>query len=205
MPNKRLIIPALIAGLIITAAGEMLAYSGDVCEVSDAVMRLHVVAQSDDASDQAAKLCVRDAVLREVEALADAASDKREFASLLAAHIPDIERTANDTLAGLGLSYTARAYIERADFPTREYGDVTLPAGRYDALRVVLGRGAGHNFWCVMFPPMCAGAVEEEEGKEYLKENLRPGAFMMITDSEADVRYELRLKVADVISGLKNK
>ncbi|MBR2742387.1 MAG: stage II sporulation protein R [Clostridia bacterium] len=203
--SPRLLIPALIAGLILAAAFEAAAFSNDVSEVSRAVMRLHVIADGDGAWDQFVKLRVRDTVLRATEDIAADAGSKDEFVSLIAAHLSEIERAANDTMSSLGYPGTARAFVEHAGFPTREYNGVTLPAGRYDALKVVIGEGRGRNFWCVMFPPLCGGAIETRQGEEYLKDNLSPGAFLMITDPESDVRYEIRIWAADVISGLINK
>ncbi|MBQ3379134.1 MAG: stage II sporulation protein R [Clostridia bacterium] len=198
--NKRLILPALIIGLAAAAAFDAFALSCDLSSVADTVLRLHVVAESDREDDQFVKLKVRDTILTETQRIAGSAKNKGEFVALVKEHLSDIERLANDTISALGYDYTAHACFERADFPTREYNGVTLPAGRYDALKVVIGRGEGQNFWCVMFPPLCGGAVEAKESKEYLKDNLSEGAFMMITDPQSSVRYELRLKVVDIIN-----
>lgn len=117
-------------------------------------LRLHVVANSDSAVDQAVKLQVRDAVLQEIGAAdtMEAAVDKvlQKGEQILAA--------AEAALAEAGADYTAKLYLGTEEFPRKTYGNLVFPQGKYTALRVVLGEGAGQNWWCVIYPPLCLGA-----------------------------------------------
>lgn len=115
------------------------------------VLRLHVIANSDSAEDQAVKLRVRDAVLEVVEAQSSA----RKTREYLLTHGEEIMTAAEQTLRKNGFSYDVQLMLGTFDFPDRSYGDRFYPAGEYEALRVVLGDGAGQNWWCVLFPPLC--------------------------------------------------
>ena len=125
--------------------------------VKNAVLRLHVIANSDTAEDQTLKLQVRDALLKQSSALA-AAATKQQAAQTLEAQLETLKNAAKRAVAQQGFSYDVAVSLEHTAFPTRTYGDVTLPAGEYDALRVVIGEGRGQNWWCVMFPPLCIPA-----------------------------------------------
>lgn len=115
------------------------------------IVRLHVIAQSDDAYDQYIKLRVRDAVLEVSHSL----SIDKEAAVNIKNNLSLIEDAANVVLASYGVDYKAYAQFGEFDFPTKTYGNVTLPAGNYTAVRIVLGKGEGQNWWCVMYPPLC--------------------------------------------------
>ena len=158
--NLRLLeIAALFAmGLCVLLALTGAAQTRD--RISGAVLRLHVIANSDSPADQDTKLAVRDALLKEGEALA-AAQSKRQAEEQTARLLQRFQRVAEETIAKNGGSGPVQVSLERATFPTRTYGSVTLPAGTYDALRVVIGKGEGQNWWCVMFPPLCLPAAEK--------------------------------------------
>ncbi len=128
--------------------------------LADKVIRLHVVANSDDPADQAVKLKVRDAVLEESAPLLEGLSREQGLEALEAA-LPQIGQAAADTLAENGYSYPVRVSLRDDWFPTKSYTDFALPAGSYTALRVELGEGEGQNWWCVVFPPLCLGSVSE--------------------------------------------
>lgn len=124
--------------------------------MADKIIRLHVVANSDISADQAVKLAVRDAVLREAGRVLDGAEDPKQA---VAAQLPALEAAANAELQRQGSEDLARVSFRRELFPTREYDTFSLPAGVYDSLRVAIGQGEGHNWWCVIFPPLCAQAA----------------------------------------------
>ncbi len=130
-------------------------------ELSDKVVRLHVLANSDSEEDQALKLKVRDRLLAYVEPLLEAASDRREAEALLRGQLLELEQIAAEEIRANGYAYDVDIRLEDTMFPTREYEGFTLPAGEYLALRVLIGEGAGRNWWCVVFPPLCAAAAEE--------------------------------------------
>ncbi len=122
-------------------------------------MRLHVIARSDAEEDQAEKLRVRDAVLEEVEPWLEGAESQEEAMAILVQRLPELARVGAE-IVGEGVAVTA-SLEEDVWFPTKEYEDFALPAGRYTALRITLGEGEGRNWWCVVFPPLCLGSVSE--------------------------------------------
>lgn len=123
------------------------------------VLRLHVVANSDSPRDQALKLSVRDAVLAAAAPLLEGASGREEAEAALAPHLGELEAAARSALAAGGAAGRVSAAMEDQWFPTKVYGGFSLPAGRYRALRVVIGEGRGQNWWCVVFPPLCTEAL----------------------------------------------
>ena len=120
-------------------------------------LRLHIRAGSDSVADQSAKLHVRDAVLAYLDATCPAQS-KPEALTWAAQHLFELQLTARHALAKLGLRAPVRVQLVNMYFPTRRYGSGTLPAGRYDAVRIELGTGAGRNWWCVLYPGLCRAA-----------------------------------------------
>ena len=128
--------------------------------------RIHIIANSDSDADQAAKLAVRDAILEYTRGLTFGGADDAE--SYAALHRAGLEDAADGALEKSGMSYKTRAYVGEFWFPVRTYDNVSYPEGRYRALELVAGKGAGRNWWCVMFPPLCIvdGEKRPEEGVE---------------------------------------
>lgn len=120
-------------------------------------LRLHIRAGSDSVADQSAKLHVRDAVLAYLDA-ACPAETKADALTWAAQHLFELQLTARHALAKLGIRTPVRVQLVNMYFPTRRYGSGTLPAGRYDAVRIELGTGAGRNWWCVLYPGLCRAA-----------------------------------------------
>ena len=144
-------------------------------DLADKVVRLHVLANSDTEEDQALKLLVRDAVLEQ-------SADRAEAEIRLRESLPELEAIAEETVRANGYDYAVTAELEDTAFPTKEYDGFSLPAGEYLALRILIGEGAGQNWWCVVFPPLCtaasadvpetalaAGLTEDQELWERLK------------------------------------
>lgn len=136
-----------------------------------APFRLHVIANSDTAQDQQIKLAVRDAVLYVTQDGILECQNEKEAEEYIKDQIGIILETANKTLEESGADYGAKAYVGTYHFPDKTYQDVTYPEGDYRALRIVLGDGAGQNWWCVMFPPLCLSEIgcdaSEDEDTEY--------------------------------------
>lgn len=128
--------------------------------LADQVVRLHVVANSDSEADQALKLKVRDAVLGSATPYL-AGLDRQEALKTLEARLSDIADAAAKVVGEEGYGYPVTVSLREERFPTKRYDDFALPAGEYMALRVQLGSGGGHNWWCVVFPPLCMGSVTE--------------------------------------------
>lgn len=157
----------LIAGLLLAMVLSPLADFGARCaQVRQEVLRLHILAASDQPEDQANKLLVRDALLTQLGPELGSAHSTQEALDLAEASLDQVEQIARRTLDAAGCSDPVSAQRVRMHFDTRVYDTATLPAGEYEALRVVIGPGAGQNWWCVMFPPLCIPAAARQEGSE---------------------------------------
>lgn len=120
------------------------------------VLRFRVIANSDNPVDQAVKLDVRDAVLRQLEPKLESASNRGQAIAAVQASLPEIQHVADRVLAAhANIAYRAHVSLTTTEFPAKAYGSTVLPAGRYRALLVVLGQGQGHNWWCVLYPTLC--------------------------------------------------
>lgn len=158
----RKLIMFLLLGACCLLAAFWLA-DADQAGVAGDVVRVHIMANSDSAVDQAAKLRVRDAVLAQIADEMGHLEDARQAEAWLKRHAQQIADTANGALAGVGRTYQAAAYVGISDFPQREYAGKVYPAGRYTALKLVLGQGEGQNWWCVAFPPLCLNDFTQAE------------------------------------------
>ena len=130
-------------------------------QLADKVVRLHILANSDSEEDQALKLRVRDRVLERATELLEQTGDRREAADVLQSHLPELERIAAEEISDCGYEYDVTAEVANTMFPTKEYDGFTLPAGEYLALRIIIGEGNGHTWWCVVFPPLCTTAAAD--------------------------------------------
>ena len=150
---------ALIFGLLLALVISMAAGFDNRCEaVRENVLRLHILANSDSEEDQALKLRVRDAILRETAESFAQSGSREETGRLARALLPKIEETARATLEAAGCTDAVRAGLVHMYFDTREYDGTILPAGYYDAVRIELGRAEGRNWWCVLYPGLCRSA-----------------------------------------------
>lgn len=123
--------------------------------ISDKVLRFHVLANSDSEADQNLKLAVRDAVGSFMQEKLTAVENLEECELVVRQSLGEIEEAAAETIAENGYDYDVTAELEHTSFPVKNYGSYTFPAGGYEALRIVIGEGNGHNWWCVMYPNMC--------------------------------------------------
>lgn len=186
----------VLTGMIVRVRAEALdaRMAGVQERLADEVFRFHVLANSDSERDQEVKLAVRDAVIDYMKCSMGEETSVEATKAWAAEHLSELEKTADEVLAGEGLSYRARAEVMSCWFPEKKYGDVTFPEGEYEALRIELGRGAGHNWWCVLYPNLCfmdtTCAVVSDEGKEELAMALEEDEYEMITAaSEFKVRW----------------
>lgn len=161
--KRIMLIIALSVGIIVfTALGALSVFARECEDVRSEVLRLHIPANSDSAEDQAIKLEIRDMVLCEFGDKFTVCGDLEIAEEQAAALIPEIERCCCEYLCERGFSYGAKAELVKMYFTTREYDRLILPAGEYSALRITLGSGEGHNWWCVIFPQLCLPAVSEK-------------------------------------------
>lgn len=121
----------------------------------DSLIRIHVLANSDSEADQQLKLKVKDEVVRYLQPQLAQSHSISESRQIIQSNLPQIEQTAKNKLQQLNSDYDVTLQYGRYDFPVKYYGDFSLPAGNYEALRILIGEGQGHNWWCVLFPPMC--------------------------------------------------
>lgn len=147
--------------LLIAAAFYLGTISSDKQVLSERLIRLHVVADSDSAEDQAIKLRVRDAITAELESVLENLPDVDAAKAYLQEHLPELEQVANDVLRAAGNGCQAVVTLAKEAFPSREYDTFTLPAGVYESLRVTIGSGEGKNWWCVVFPSLCVSATTD--------------------------------------------
>jgi stage II sporulation protein R len=169
--------------------------------LSDSVLRLHVLANSDGEADQALKLQVRDRVLAEAEQILGEETCVEDAAARLEENLDRLAAAGAEVVAREGYDYPVRASLEETWFPTKEYGDFSLPAGRYQALRVVIGEGAGQNWWCVVFPPLCLGSVSESTRDIALRAGMDEQQVALLTgESEG---YVVKFKALELWEQLK--
>ena len=168
--------------------------------LADRMVRLHVLANSDSEEDQTLKLQVRDSIIGYAEDILRSSHDREDAAKRLEQALPELESLAADTIAQNGYDYSVTAELTDTAFPTREYEDFTLPAGEYLALRVVIGAGEGHNWWCVVFPPLCAQSTEDLS-QTAMAAGLSDDDVGLIT--EEDQGYVLKFKSIELWESLK--
>lgn len=187
MKHKR-IIQAVTGGLLLCLLCSILGIYGQAQGVRDNVVRLHILANSDSTEDQTLKLKVRDAITEAAAGWLDGAVDSAQALTLARENLPRLQQVAEQTVAAAGCDHPVRVELKELYFTTRQYDTVTLPAGMYDAVQVTIGAGEGQNWWCVVFPPFCAGAAAEPE------RFLSPGQQEYVENSG---RYEVRFKVVE--------
>lgn len=141
-------------------------FAEDCRGITQTVFRLHILANSDSEEDQSLKLKVRDAVLEENSYIFENCKSAEEAAAEARKHMDEIKASAEKVLEENGAGYGAECGVAKMRFDDRVYGDLTVPAGEYLALRVTLGEAEGKNWWCVMFPPLCLPAVSGEAAEE---------------------------------------
>lgn len=163
-------------------------YTNTVSEdLQKGIIRLHILARSNSDKDQKTKLAVRDEILKSVSDTS--IKDTAKFITLA-------EESANNYLAKNNIPYRAKAEFGTFDFPRKSYGNITLPAGKYKGVRVLLDEGKGENWWCVMYPPLCVTGKSEEAG-EVLKQSLSDETYKVITE-----KPEVKFKILELISSI---
>lgn len=177
-------------------------------DIKDKIIRLHVVANSDSPEDQAIKLRIRDAIIKELEPKLENMKSQEEVKNLISANMDNLISAAEEEMAKIGKSYPIDIELGTYEFPTKVYGDLTFPAGSYQALNVKIGEAKGKNWWCVMFPPLCfvdiaQGVVSEktlEEFKEILDEN-ELELLKSQKDNEEEI-VKIKFKLAEIAKNL---
>lgn len=166
--------------------------------ISDQVFRLHILANSDSAEDQQLKLKVRDEILKKGETVFASSNSLEETIELCKNNIALFQQTAEQCLKNNGSDYEVKVYVDKEYFNTREYDEITLPSGIYNALKIEIGQGKGHNWWCVMFPAICLSSVTDDELNKYLSEDEQKLV-------NSDSKYEVRFKIVEIYEKVKSK
>lgn len=160
---KKIEISVLIGLVMTILIGSITTFATDCSQIREDVLRLHILANSDTDEDQALKLKVRDRILSESSELFENPTTLEEAKSSVIDHIEKVRQTAQDEVYANGYDYQVNAEIVNMYFTTRQYETFTLPAGMYDAVRITIGEAKGHNWWCVLYPPLCLPAAQPEE------------------------------------------
>ncbi len=173
-------------------------FEGQCREISDKVFRVHILANSDSEADQKLKLLVRDALVNAGEEILKDVDSKEEAERLIEKNIPKLKSIAENVVFQNGYDYPVDLEITNMYFDTRHYGNITMPGGFYDALRVKIGKAEGKNWWCVMFPSLCIYSVSKTET---LEENLSDGEYKIISSKN---EYQYRFKIVEIFTGICN-
>lgn len=193
----------LIAFTALTINFVMMQSIKEVSTLADEVIRFHVVANSDTMEDQLLKQRVKDEVIAYIEPLTKTCRDINETRQLIKEQLEPIKEIAEKVVSDYQKDYEVYVTLDTANFPTKAYGDVVFPAGKYEACRIIIGEGKGENWWCVMYPPLCyidaASGVVPLEGKEQLEEGLTEEQYQLVTNKE-NKRYHIRFKIVDTIN-----
>ncbi|MHB8065663.1 MAG: stage II sporulation protein R [Ruminiclostridium sp.] len=203
---------AVLLLVVLTAWMVSNTYAEDInAGLSQNLVRLHVVANSDSAADQALKLKVRDTIIEFMKNKLANSKDINETKTIIRDNLKNIEQVSNEVIKKNNSKDSVKVTMGNYDFPTKTYGDIALPAGEYQALRVVIGNGVGANWWCVLFPPLCFvdathGAIPDSVKKD-LKSALSTEEYQLITsaDNEEDIPIKIKFKVVEFLQGSKIK
>ena len=166
-------------------------------DISGSIFRLHVIANSDSVEDQELKYIVRDKLLEYMNEISIGITDKEEIIKLAFEHKDDFYNIAKNTVEEKGYNYDIKINIGNFSFPTKNYGDIYLPAGNYDALRIEIGNAEGKNWWCVMFPPLCfvdvSSGIVPDESKQIIKENLSDEGYNLISENNSGMKFKFKI------------
>lgn len=199
MKKSRMIEISLAFGLIIAVAFSFVGFGAECENIRQDVVRLHILANSNSDKDQQIKLAVRDALLSSGKEIFNGIVNVENAEQCLESQKQELIEVADKVLSENGFNYKTQIYLTEEYFSTRSYDNFTLPAGEYLALKVVLGNGEGHNWWCVMFPPLCLPAASENADIDAVfGEN---GAEIVRGNS----KYEMRFKIVEIFESLKYK
>ncbi|PHV70135.1 stage II sporulation protein R [Sporanaerobium hydrogeniformans] len=179
-------------------------YSSQVNKaLSSKVIRFHVVANSDTVEDQLLKQQVRDEIISYMEPMLEDSTSIEQTRSLIEQNKETIEELAQIVVKRNAKDYPVYVGLDYANFPTKSYGDIVFPAGRYEACRIIIGEGKGENWWCVMYPPLCyvdaSNGVVPIEGKEELKKELNKEQYNLVAHAN-NREYHIRFKIVDSIN-----
>ncbi len=188
---------SVTVGIVVAILFSICSFAKTSEEIRSDVLRLHVIANSDTSVDQNLKLRLRDYILQEGKDIFNGSVNVENAVKKIEPVLPELEKSAKAFVNQAGFDYDVKISLSNEYFTTRTYETVTLPAGKYLALRVVIGSGEGHNWWCVMFPPMCVPAADKKDDIENVFSEKE------IKLVEITPKYEPRFKVVEIYEQLK--
>lgn len=174
--------------------------------LADNVFRLHIIANSNSVEDQNLKYKIRDAEIKYLSSISENLNSKEEVMELAKENLNKFKEIAENVIGENGYDYSVKISINEFYFPTKNYGDISLPAGMYDALKIELGSASGQNWWCVMFPPLCfvdiSSGIVPDESKEILESNLSEEEFAIISKENEEVKF--KFKILEFFNNISN-
>lgn len=198
MLSKKTIRKILISTIIGLAIASVITdYSQNVmADITSSVVRLHILANSDSDEDQQLKIKVRDDIIAYLEPLLETAENAEKTKEIIANNIEEIEKEAKKSIKKHGYAYSVTAVLGKSEFPQKSYDGATFPAGKYDALKIIIGEGNGQNWWCVLYPQLCFSYSENGElpptSKTKLKNVLTDDEYNIIT-SKDEIKFKLKI------------
>lgn len=198
-----LCLTCLLLAFLFTMAGQRQSDEAMAARIAPEILRFHVLANSDSDEDQQLKLRVRTLLLDSIyEKLGENASldDTKEY---VLANKDSLEQEAEDYMKAEGYDYPAHMEVTECYFPTKTYGDMVFPCGTYDAVRVEIGKGKGHNWLCVLYPPLCfvdsTYAVVPDSSREILRESLDAADYQALLKKQPEVHIRIRSKFLELL------
>lgn len=188
----KLLIKSLCIAFVLTVIYSVIPFQAECEQISTEVFRLHILANSDSEEDQALKLKVRDALLEYTDELFDDAKDRNDAENIAKENIETLQSVVQNTVYKNGCNYTVNAEVVKMYFNTRYYENYTMPAGMYDALRITIGSGKGHNWWCVMYPSICISSAIDNDEK--VEKTFSENQQEIVRGNE----YEYKFKVVEI-------
>lgn len=202
--EKNIIITSIILGIIITFLITTKNYAYNTQQsIADEIIRLHILANSDSEEDQLLKMKVKEGVTKMLEKSLKDSKTKDETRIILLQNLNNIEKKAYEIIKENGYNYNVSAKISFEQFPTKQYANITLPSGEYEALKIELGDAKGKNWWCVMFPPLCfldatTNTISKEDDKK-LKNILTTDEYDIVTNLDSKkIPIKIKFKIIEL-------
>ena len=206
---KKFILTSIAIIIIISIASNVSSASGKASQndVASKLIRFHVIANSDDKIDQGLKFKVRDSVLKYISPKLKDCKSIEESRQIINSEDKNIKKIAETVIKKNGFKYSVVTALSQEYFPVKTYGNITLPQGKYEAYRIIIGMGSGQNWWCVMFPPLCfvditKGNVSYEKTEKEMKSVLSDDEYKLVDNTVNDKKIIVRFKLAEIFSKL---
>ena len=178
-------------------------------DYKDKLIRFHVIANSDSDKDQKLKLKVRDEVISYLQPKLENSNSIEESEKIIKNEYKTLENISKKVISKNGYNYIVKVGLEYSNFPAKQYSSVVLPAGKYKALRIIIGEGKGKNWWCVMFPPLCfvdvSSGIVPDDSKDLLQDNMSDEEYDLITNSNDNSSLTFKFKIVELFENIKVK